>query len=97
MSNATMTETKEEVRMHRERQVYVTRLWSTELFLAFDGNLIHLENGTFNWKTGEKIEDAEIPEDKMNTLGKHDLMRVEHLIEMIGATYLEDCQYEEQA
>lgn len=75
-------------RIPTDRFVYINRLWETELFLTFDDNAIHLGDGeSYNWKTGEKLSEAEPPTDKVNSLSPRDKERVLFCLKRIKDAY----------
>lgn len=80
--------------MSDERKAWIARLWATELFLAFDGEHLHIKDvGSFYWKTGERVtEILSIPEERMNVLSTNDQERVSNVLFGINKTYLKDME-----
>ncbi len=76
--------------MSAERSEYIKRLWSTDLFLTFDGDLLHLPGATFSWKTGLEAKDAVRPEDKVNELNTSQDTRVRHSLARIAEAWAKE-------
>ena len=75
-------------RIPTSRMAYINRLWDQELFLAFDDNVVHLgADGSYDWKTGEKIEGTVPPEDKVNALAPRAKERVLFCLKRIKEAY----------
>jgi len=84
-----------DVPISANRLVYIARLWDQNLFLIFDGELLHLKEKTFNWKTGSEVEAVpgtkKMPNpEKVNELTKPDMERVQHLLTQINKEYEND-------
>ena len=83
------TTTLEEVPISETRLSYIARLWDQDLFLLFDGDLLHLKENSYNWKTGAEVKNVSNPE-KVNELSKHNLERVQHILTQIDKEYKND-------
>jgi len=78
-----------EVPISPTRLTYIARLWDQDLFLTFDGELLHLKENSYNWKTGAEVENVSDSE-KMNDLSQLNLERVQHLLSQINKEYEND-------
>lgn len=83
--------TEKNTKMSPSRFEYVKRLWSADLFLTFDGDLLHFADGsTFDWKTGAEIVGADRPAEKINDLAAGPLRRVRHSLTHIAEAWAEE-------
>ncbi len=77
--------------MSDTRQEYIGRLWSTDLFLSFDGDFLHFEDGTtFNFKTGLEVEGIAQPDDRINKMNTNQQTSVRHILTRIAEAWAKE-------
>lgn len=81
-----------DVPISKGRLDYISRIWASDLSLAFDGDMVHIHDSSFNWKSGEKLDNVVVDTDKINQPNERDTERALFWLESIQQEYQKDIQ-----